>query len=284
MAVLRGGLRVLVALLGVMVVAAGCATSFDIEQRPAAAGDPSGVAPPPTLRVGMCFTEADLGLPRTPPVSCKAPHVAEFFAVMLRSEPASDPWPGLEVVQGDASDYCNSEFGRLTGVAGEVAALDVLFFRPDETSWRRGDREVACFVRYPEETTRRLEELDPSRAFGLVSTFALAPEDCVAEPSLVDAVAVRVVPCSEPHWFEVYASVEMPDGGYPGDDAVLAFADLQCDNAFEVHVGVPRSESTLTVERLFPTERSWNDWEDRVVSCALTAGEERTVSARDSGE
>jgi hypothetical protein len=139
--------------------------------------------------------------------------VAEFFAVMLRSEPHDAPWPGLERIRRDATGFCNREFERATGVAGEITSLDILVFRPDEASWADGDREIACFVRYEESINEEIAAPDPTRGFGLVSTFALEEGDCIADESLIAEVAVAQVDCADVHWFEVFASATIPTVG-----------------------------------------------------------------------
>ena len=227
---------------------------------------------------GDCFTEDGLRFVGGASVSCDQPHIAEVYAVDARTEAADAPWPGADVVQGDASDFCNDAFGQEFGVAGQITVLDVLFFRPQEATWSTGDRDVACFIRFPTPTTDRLADLDPLRAFGQSSTFGLAAGDCVATPSLTDRVAVDLVDCADPHWFEVYASTAMLDGPYPGDESVLDLADATCRSAFEDFVGIPRAESELRVERLFPTEETWTAWGDRLVTCVLSGDEQLTGS------
>ncbi len=284
-----GGMRRLLRSTGLVVfgalVATACATSVDIATAPIDSGQSPGstnLISAPAIRPHTCFTEADLGVDGAAPVSCRAPHIAEFFATMRRSEGPNVAWPGTEEVQRDASAYCNREFAELTGTPGEIAALDVMFFRPSEADWAEGDRDVACFVQYRQPVITRLVDTDPTRAHGLVSTFALATGDCVADPSLVEQVAVHVVECGDEHWFEIYASVEMPGTDHPGDEAVRAFADQICVGQFEEYVGVGREESDYTIERVFPTTESWHMWGDRLVSCALTTPEVRRGTARGS--
>ena len=276
--VVRLARAVSILLVGALI-AAGCAASFDVDAAvpptptPEADGDgATGIAP------GDCLTDEGLRVVGVEPVACDRPHIAEVFAVDLQVEPVGAPWPGVEALQRRASDVCNDGFLEAFGVAGQISVLDILFFRPQEETWADGDREVVCFVRFREEISTSLAELDPLRAFGLTSTFGLQVGDCVASPSLVDDVAVELVACSEPHWFEVYASSPMLDGPYPGDDAVLGVADVTCRGAFEDFVGIPRGESGLRVERLFPTEQSWTAWGDRLVTCVLSAGEQLTES------
>ncbi|MEM7286100.1 MAG: septum formation family protein [Actinomycetota bacterium] len=269
-------------LIGVIgaLVGTGCATSFDVEAAIPASPTPPGQEDDTAggIGPGACFTDDELRLVDGDPVACDRPHIAEVFAVSARTEPPGAPWPGLDIVQRDASDFCNDAFGQEFGVAGQISVLDILFFRPQEETWSTGDREIACFVRFPTATADRLSDLDPLRAFGTTSTFGLESGDCVASPSLVADVAVDLVDCDEPHWFEVYASAPMLDGPYPGEETVLEFADATCRATFEGFVGIPRDESLLRVERLFPTEQSWNAWGDRLVTCVLSADEQLTGS------
>lgn len=273
----------LIVLATIALVATGCATTIEIDPQALPTAPSEQVRAEPVMGPGQCFTEDELGFVDAVPVSCDNPHIAEFFGAMLRDEPVGAPWPELERIQQDASTFCNREFERVTGVAGEVTALDILFFRPDVASWEDGDREIACLVRYPDSSERGLSELDPMRSFGFVSTFALRVGDCIADSSLTGDVAVQLVGCDEAHRFEIYASVPMSEGPFPGGPVIEQFTNAACDAAFEVYVGTPRTDSQFIVERVFPTEQSWDQWGDRLVSCALTTDADRTGSARGSG-
>ncbi len=268
--------------LATLVGACGTSFEFDTVAAPAATTTSPADAAATDIRPGDCFVAEELRFVGGTPVACTEPHVAEVFAVTRRTEPVDAPWPGLEVVQRQASDFCNDAFGQQFGVAGQISVLDVLFFRPQESTWASGDRGIACFVRFPEPTTDQLADLDPLRAFGLASTFGLLAGDCIASPSLVDDVAVELVDCAEPHWFEVYASNPMIEGPYPGDAVVLDVADATCRTTFADFVGIERDDSALAVERLFPTEQTWTAWNDRLISCVLSADEQITGSLRDA--
>ena len=269
--------------LTLVALAAGCGTGFEVDGSAQPSVPPAADAVATDIGPGDCFVADELRFVGGTPVACTEPHVAEVFAVTRRTEPLDAPWPGLEVIQRQASDFCNDAFGQQFGVAGQISVLDIVFFRPQESTWARGDREIACFVRFAEPTSRPLADLDPLRAFGLTSTFGLVVGDCIAGTSLVADVAVELVDCAEPHWFEVYASSLIDDGPYPGDAGVLDLADAICRSTFEDFVGIERDDSALTVERLFPTEQTWTAWNDRLISCVLSAGEPVTGSLRGSG-
>ena len=76
------------------------------------------------------------------------------------------------------------------------------------------------------------------------------------------------VPCSEPHSAEVYAIVGLPEGDFPGDEAVLARADEMCAVRFKSFVGLPYEESVLFLSYMNPYERGWNAG-DRLVRCVV---------------
>lgn len=72
---------------------------------------------------------------------------------------------------------------------------------------------------------------------------------------------VGVVPCTQPHRYELYAVVptsDAPDESWPGDAPVDERSDLACLAAFEPFVATPWAESTLDYLHLAPTEERWN--------------------------
>ncbi len=121
------------------------------------------------------------------------------------------------------------------------------------------------------------------------SVASLTVGDCFngAEDELVESV--DVVDCSEAHDFEVYARpTHTASGDYPGDDALFAWADQRCWEAFEPYVGIAFEESELFFTNLVPTDESWEQG-NRRATCMLHRFDEnfRVVpsvgSYRDSG-
>lgn len=85
-------------------------------------------------------------------------------------------------------------------------------------------------------------------------------------------VIVLLLPCEEPHQYEVYAIDSFNETlteGYPGDDAVRNFAEERCFEAFEGFVGQVWRDSDLDIETWFPTAVSWEKGNDRKLSCVL---------------
>lgn len=193
-------------------------------------------------------------------------------------EPIGAPYPGVEPLIAEAT----TAFEQVTGTPGAATVLFIRVFRPTADAWPIGDREMVCFVQYPEPVQVTLTQFDPLRAFGLVSAFALEAGDCIADETLGD-VALLVVGCGTAHVWEVYLSQRLPDGPYPGDDAVSTEASQLCIQAFEPAVGRPYLDSQWSAEFLHPDLEGWNTISDRLVTCLLTIYEDVIGSAIGSG-
>ena len=120
---------------------------------------------------------------------------------------------------------------------------------------------------------------------GEAAPFDLRRGDCFNNPGEGEVHTVEVVPCQEPHDFEVYHLFTFDDGPYPGDEAIKNRWINDCLAEFEPFVGSSFDESMLDVSAIFPTPQSWEELGDREVLCSVTAvsGEPRTSSARNSG-
>lgn len=101
--------------------------------------------------------------------------------------------------------------------------------------------------------------------------------DCLRSSDLRAEAAVQVaVDCSEPHDAEIYAATEMPDGEYPGIEAIRAAADDFCLPRFEDFVGLPYLASELDVYPLLPSEDGWTSAGDREILCVVVAPQDVT--------
>jgi hypothetical protein len=104
---------------------------------------------------------------------------------------------------------------------------------------------------------------------------ALRVGQCLNQPgTTTDIEEVEVVPCEDPHDFEVFALVELPDGAYPGDSALSDTAQPACTDRFAAYVGVEPAESVLATGFLIPSEDGWEGG-DRQVVCLLYEPDER---------
>jgi Septum formation len=112
-----------------------------------------------------------------------------------------------------------------------------------------------------------------------VSVFDLAVGDCfTAAPSDGEAgplvTTAEIVSCDDPHLAEVVLIGELPDAvgaDFPGVEARDEAAEDLCQPAFMDYVGLPLAASELGLLWLAPTEESWTEQDDRVVTCAVQA-------------
>ena len=101
-----------------------------------------------------------------------------------------------------------------------------------------------------------------------VIVYDLEAGDCLADPlSRVEGTR-QTVPCSKPHSEEIYATPTLPEGDFPGQDAIFEQAEELCITEFESFIGLPYEESALDIDISTPSERTWRVG-DRLVICAI---------------
>jgi hypothetical protein len=118
------------------------------------------------------------------------------------------------------------------------------------------------------------------------SAPAQAEERAPTEPKQVDELTVGdclrfsgalgevilglpTVPCSEPHTEEVFATVNLPEGDFPGMDAIAQQGEELCFAEFEGFVGLPYEVSVLEMGLYPPEEENWLAG-DRMVVCVVS--------------
>lgn len=104
----------------------------------------------------------------------------------------------------------------------------------------------------------------------------LARGDCFQTPEEDDAIdLIDTVDCSLPHDLEVFlvradAFTPAADGApYPGTTSLDEQATALCKGSFEAFVGLPYDNSILDFYVVFPSEESWNSFDDRAIICAV---------------
>ena len=104
------------------------------------------------------------------------------------------------------------------------------------------------------------------------NVFDLAEGDCYNYDESEEVTDVDFVPCDEPHQREVYAALsfsESPGLPFPGSTRVNDVAFDLCLERFDEFVGRPYSDSLLDVDTFAPTRDSWEDIDDREITCSL---------------
>jgi hypothetical protein len=113
-----------------------------------------------------------------------------------------------------------------------------------------------------EEATGELQES------GDVDVFDVQVGDCLGgETAEGEISSVEATPCTEPHAEEIFASVTVADGEYPGQEALDAEAE-KCVSEFTEFVGMAYEESVLEINYMTPTEDSWA-LDDREILCTI---------------
>jgi hypothetical protein len=94
--------------------------------------------------------------------------------------------------------------------------------------------------------------------------------DCfdLKDPSVDTIEAVRAVPCTTEHTYELFFRGTMSEGDYPTDDAFDSWMAANCVPAFESYVGRSYDQSNLEVYYMVPTDGGWRSG-DRSIQCAL---------------
>lgn len=117
-----------------------------------------------------------------------------------------------------------------------------------------------------------------------VPTLKLRVGDCFNDPSVrqagpdeqVESGMVTLLPCSRKHDLEIYATVRVPDGDFPGQ-AAIDERTRDCIKRFRKFVGLPYPESRFEVYYYFPTKQSWRLFDDHAIQCAVGHPERRVT-------
>jgi len=133
--------------LWVLLCAGGAVYALTTDPERNASGQitSGGQVPVTDLKVGDCVNDIDenrrvLSLPAVP---CAEPHDAEVFAVF---ELTGSTFPGESEVVSQVESKCVDRLEQYAPAAINDPSIDLFYFAPDETSWRRGDREVVCIA------------------------------------------------------------------------------------------------------------------------------------------
>ncbi|HWV49624.1 MAG TPA: septum formation family protein [Microbacterium sp.] len=117
----------------------------------------------------------------------------------------------------------------------------------------------------------RDEETDQVTEEAEIDIFQLKVGDCLTEEAMTggETNTAPVIPCDEPHPYEVYYEFELEDGEFPGSAAIEAPAIEKCEAAFTEFVGLTWDESTLEYSWFEPTQASWDQGGDRLLQCII---------------
>ncbi|MEE8347129.1 MAG: hypothetical protein V3S20_07265, partial [Dehalococcoidia bacterium] len=174
------------------------------------------------LKVGDCVVGMGIGpeggeFGRVRTVDCAEMHDGEVVALF---DVEGDDFPGDDALLDMGTEGCPSEAST--------------YLYPTDDSWNEmGDREITCIHE---------------------SLFDLAIGDCFNFPTEDEfTVSIERRACGDSHDAQVIDLMDMPDGEFPGDEAIAEYAFFNCPEATDDYLG--------------PTSGSWELGEDREIVC-----------------
>ncbi|KRF09379.1 hypothetical protein ASH00_07085 [Arthrobacter sp. Soil782] len=119
-----------------------------------------------------------------------------------------------------------------------------------------------------------------------VTANDLQEGQCMTDSGTAAEPDIQIIPCEEPHAFEVFATTELDAGVYPGLGEADAQAQEFCRGEFAAFVGVEYDASALALQYFYPVESEWTDDGGRSVICLVgsAGGEPSTGTLRDSSQ
>ncbi len=102
------------------------------------------------------------------------------------------------------------------------------------------------------------------------SVFDLEAGDCFSVES-DELTTVVVVDCEESHEYEAFAVLDHEAGEadpFPGDDAMLEYANTACQPPFQEFVGIEYEASIWYIRSVLPSEETWAEG-DRELVCTV---------------
>jgi hypothetical protein len=106
-----------------------------------------------------------------------------------------------------------------------------------------------------------LEDVPTAEVGDCLNLVELAGADGVSELPTVD--------CAVEHDAQVFALVTLPDGDYPGEDALLTSVTELCSEQFEAFVGTAPEDSALALDGIGPSPESWAVGDREIVCLAF---------------
>jgi len=103
------------------------------------------------------------------------------------------------------------------------------------------------------------------------SVFEIQVGDCynLPEEDATEVETMAAVPCGDPHEAEAYHEIEIEGDEFPGAGVVDEQAATECQAEFDTFIGMPYDQSTLDFYYLSPTQDTWEQLDDRLISCLV---------------
>ncbi|WP_341805393.1 septum formation family protein [Nocardioides ochotonae] len=215
----------------------------------------------PAPKVGSChrLTYAQAVAPTAPEgsVPCAQPHTSITYAAGALDDVVRGHLVAVDSarVQEQVARTCPRELqGFLGGTPDDLrlSMLRPIWFTPTVEQSDEGARWYRCDV-IEVTAGKRLVPLgrDLRGALGRTDDRERYAMCGTAAP---DAASFRRVPCAEPHTWRAISVVDLPDGAYPGTDAVRDAGQAPCEDAGRDVAADPLS---FTWGYEWPTREQW---------------------------
>jgi hypothetical protein len=109
-------------------------------------------------------------------------------------------------------------------------------------------------------------KVEYSYSHAAIFGMGLRPGDCISAPA---GTSVSIVPCTAPHDGEVFATLTLPAGSWPGPDAVRQEANDGCAARLPGYLN-PQLAVSLSQDYVYPDQVAW-DGGTRTVICEVRA-------------
>ena len=200
---------------------------------------------------------------------CSGTFSGAFFGRGNLPYPDEIPIPSDDDLTDSSTTACSAAFESFFDVESAVG-YTFRFWRPSQSRWDDGDREVLCAVLSddPIDGPYLPVEYPQLHKLGTGQCFQLLPEQTDDSLSLDDHV--RPILCSEHH------SGQMIGGGlfdvdlaFPGDAQARTLVQQECRSLFEAFVGISPDNSEFgRFQYWYPDEETWGP-EDTRYACAI---------------
>ncbi len=263
--------RPAVLVVGLVVLLCGCTPGT---ATPAATALPTDIvtsaspSPTPTptpspvavLNVGDCTGDVDLSgasMTSVPTVPCTEPH---YYEVHASVPVAGDLYPGIEALSAQAKTTCSASFVSYVGVESKYSRYSSAYLAPDEASWATpANRVITCLVGSPGG-----DLVGSARG----DTLIFPSKGQCTGPQDVAAQAVKVIDCASEHYYEVFATKEVPGKTAPTDAEQQKLFASTCQAGFKTFVGIDVGKSKYEVTYFLAAADVWSKVADHRIVCS----------------
>jgi putative regulator of septum formation len=205
-------------------------------------------------------------------VPCDQPHLYEVTGVANIADkyPAGAPLPSADDWRDIALDRCSNGAQTYLGKPLDpYGKFSVSALKPSNSDWASNDRNMRCVLEWaaPGGALQPIK----GKAADQSQSAVWDPGTCLG---LLDKTVGNPVDCSQPHAYEIVATVDLAKqftGGYPTQDDQATWLDTECSNDVQAYAGgVDLAAQHLILTWDTVQQESW-DSGSTLVNCKVGA-------------